>query len=527
MSRTLSHLPRAIACGLLGSLLSLSVGAQAPSAAPRASGTATAPSGVYYEIFVRAFADSNGDGIGDLNGITAKLDYLKSLGVSGLWLTPINPSPSYHGYDITDYYGINAQFGTAADFQKLLDEAHKRGIAVIIDLVINHTSDQHPWFQSAADPKSPKHDWYSWSNAHTDLNAVSATDTPAWHALGDQHYLGTFTRSMPDLNYDTPAVRREMIKLGEYWLDKGVDGFRLDAAQHIYFDLKSQRNDPKILAKNITWWSDFRHGLDTVKPGAYVVGEVTRDNPEEIAPYFKPLSAAFDFPLATQLIESAKSERAGSLSALLDRTEAAYRQVTGKSGVDAPFLSNHDQNRVMSQLDGNAQHMRMAAAMLLTLPGHPFIYYGEELGMRGQKPDENIREPMRWHRDDQGADETHWKAFSAGDGPEVSVDAEQADAHSLLHYYTSLIGWRRQISALRDGTLSAWSQANPKIAAWQLSDAQSRVLVVHNLSGTAQTIDVSNAKGHRFDALQKQSEPGITLAGGKLQLPPYSSAIVR
>ncbi len=527
MSRTLSHLRRAIALGLLGSLLSLSVRAQAPSAAPRASGMATAPSGVYYEIFVRAFADSDGDGIGDLNGITAKLDYLKSLGVSGLWLTPINPSPSYHGYDITDYYGINAQFGTAADFQKLLDEAHKRGIGVIIDLVINHTSDQHPWFQSAADPKSPKHDWYSWSNAHTDLNAVSATDTPAWHALGGQHYLGTFTRSMPDLNYDTAAVRREMIKLGEYWLDKGVDGFRLDAAQHIYFDLKSQRNDPKILAKNITWWSDFRHGLDTVKPGAYVVGEVTRDNPEEIAPYFKPLSAAFDFPLATQLIESAKSERAGSLSALLDRTEAAYRQVTGKSGVDAPFLSNHDQNRVMSQLDGNAQHMRMAAAMLLTLPGHPFIYYGEELGMRGQKPDENIREPMRWHRDDQGADETHWKAFSAGDGPEVSVDAEQADAHSLLHYYTSLIGWRRQISALRDGTLSAWSQDNPQIAAWQLSDARSRVLVVHNLSGTAQTIDVSNAKGHRFDALQEQSEPGITLAGGKLQLPPYSSAIVR
>ncbi|NYE28252.1 glycosidase [Rhodanobacter sp. K2T2] len=527
MSRTLPLLSRAIALGFLGSLLSLSVGAQAPSTAPHASDTAMAPSGVYYEIFVRAFADSNGDGIGDLNGITGKLDYLKSLGVSGLWLTPINPSPSYHGYDVTDYYGINKQFGTAADFQKLLDEAHKRGIAVIIDLVINHTSDQHPWFQSAVDPKNPKHDWYNWSNAHTDLKAISATDTPAWHALGDQHYLGTFTRAMPDLDYDTPAVRQEMIKLGRYWLGKGVDGFRLDAAQHIYFDLKSQRNDPKILAKNITWWSDFRHGLDTVKPDAYVVGEVTRDNPQEIAPYFKPLSAAFDFPLATQLIESAKSERAGNLGALLARTEAAYRQVTGKSGVDAPFLSNHDQNRVMSQLDGSAQHMRMAAAMLLTLPGHPFIYYGEELGMRGQKPDENIREPMRWHRDDHGADETHWKTFSAGDGPEVSVDAEQADANSLLHYYTILIGWRRQIGALRDGTLSAWSPSNPQIAAWQLSDAQSRVLVVHNLSGETQTVDVSHALGHRFDTLQEKSRQDIALAQGKLQLPPYSSAIVR
>jgi len=484
-------------------------------------------SGVYYEIFVRAFADSNGDGVGDLNGITAKLDYLKSLGVSGLWLMPINPTPSYHGYDITDYYGINPQYGTAADFQHLLSEAHKRGIAVIIDLVINHSSDQHPWFKSAVDPKSRYHDWYSWSNAQTDLGAISATDTPAWHAIGDQHYLGVFTRAMPDLNYDNPAVRQEMIKLGRFWLDKGVDGFRLDAAQHIYFDLKSQKNDPKILAKNITWWSNFRHGIDAVKPDAYVVGEVARDSAEEIAPYFKPLSAAFDFPLAKQLIDSAKSERAGDLGALLDRTETAYRKVTGKSGVDAPFLSNHDQDRVMSQLDGNAQHMRMAAAMLLTLPGHPFIYYGEELGMRGQKPDENIREPMRWHRDDHGADETRWKTFSAGDGPDISVDAEQTNTDSLLNYYTTLIGWRRQISALRDGTLSNWPQANPQIVAWQLRDAHSRVLVVHNLSGTAQTVDVTHATGHRFGALQEQSNPGITLTQGQLQMPPYSSAIVR
>jgi alpha-amylase len=529
MSISFALLRHAIAFGLLGAAMSLPVAAQSPSPASVDAKTpaADAPSGVYYEIFVRAFADSNGDGIGDLNGITAKLDYLKALGVSGLWLTPINPSPSYHGYDITDYYGINPQFGTAADFQKLLDEAHKRGIAVIMDLVINHTSDQHPWFQAATDPKNPKHDWYSWSNAKTDLNAISATDTPAWHALGNQHYLGTFTRAMPDLNYDTPAVRQEMIKLGRYWLGKGVDGFRLDAAQHIYFDLKSQKNDPAILAKNIAWWMDFRHGIDTVKPGAYVVGEVTRDSPEQIAPYFKPLSAAFDFPLATQLIKSAGSERAGDLAALLDRAQIAYQKVTGKSGVDAPFLSNHDQARVMSQLDGSAPHMRMAAAMLLTLPGHPFIYYGEELGMRGQKPDENIREPMRWHRDDHGADETHWKAFSAGDGPDVSVDAEQADANSLLHYYTTLIGWRRQIGALRDGTLSAWSTGNPQIAAWQLSDAHSRVLVVHNLSGTAQTIDVSHAAGHRFDMLQERSQPGTTLADGKLQLPPYSSAILR
>lgn len=485
------------------------------------------PSGVYYEIFVRAFADSNGDGIGDLNGLTAKLDYLKSLGVSGLWLMPINPTPSYHGYDVTDYYGINPQYGTAADFQRLLSEAHKRGISVIIDLVINHTSDQHPWFTAAADPKNPKHDWYSWSTATTDLGAISATDTPAWHALGSQHYLGIFARDMPDLNYDNPAVRDEMIRLGRYWLEHGVDGFRLDAAQHIYFDFKSQRNDRKILASNLDWWTAFRHGIDTVKPGAYVVGEVTRDSPEEIAPYFRPLSAAFDFPLATQLIDSARSERAGALGALLERTELAYRKVTKKSGVDAPFLSNHDQNRVMSQLDGSAPHMRMAAAMLLTLPGHPFLYYGEELGMRGQKPDDSIREPMRWHRDDHGTDQSRWKSFSAGDGPEVSVDAEQSDPQSLLHDYTRLIGWRRQISALRDGTLSVWPLANPGVIAWQLQDRASRVLVMHNLSATSQLVNVTSALGHRYDALAQKSGPDVTLIKGQLMMPPYSTAIVR
>jgi len=491
----------------------------------------TADSGVYYEIFVRAFDDSNGDGIGDLNGITDRLDYLASLGVSGLWLMPINPSPSYHGYDITDYYGINPQYGNMADFKRLLDEAHKRHIKVIIDLVINHSSNQHPWFGAANRPGDPRHDWYSWAKPGTDLQAISATDSPAWHATPDgksdakQYYLGVFTGAMPDLNYDTPAVRAEMIKLGRYWLNFGVDGFRLDAAQHIYWDFKSQKHDPAILKKNIAWWSQFRRGIDAVKPDAYVVGEVSRDDPEELAPYFKPLSAAFDFPLAKQLIASASDERAGGLGALLTRTELAYRKATGKSGVDAPFLSNHDQERVMSQLGGNAQHMRMAAAMLLTLPGHPFLYYGEELGMRGEKPDENLREPMRWHRNDHGDGETRWKNFSAGDDATVSVDAEQADTDSLLSFYRRLIGWRKQVSALRDGALRNYPLADPRLAAWELHDAHADVLVVHNLSGTARSIELPR-DNHRFGTVQLQSTSGATIDHGKLQLPPYSSVIL-
>jgi alpha-amylase len=513
---------RCIASSLLFALLAL--GSSVPAAAAPAVPAASAPSGVWYEIFVRSWVDTDGDGTGDLNGVTAKLDYLKSLGVSGIWLMPINPSPSYHGYDVTDYYAINPQYGTMVDFQRLLREAHQRHIKVIIDLVINHTSDRHPWFEAARDPADPHHGWYSWAGPHTDLHAADAAGSQAWHALGAAHYLGDFSGNMPDLDYDTPAVRREMVKLGQYWLKKGVDGFRLDAAQHIYYDFKADEHNPLTLKKNLAWWSEFRRGLDQVNPAAYVVGEVTRDSADELAPYFKPLDAVFDFPLATRLIDSALSERAGDLGALLAHTDAAYRKVAGKSGVDAPFLSNHDQDRVMSQLDGNPQHMRMAAAMLLTLPGQPFIYYGEELGMRGRKPDPDLREPMRWNRAADAPGETRWKASTTHDGAAVSVEAEQADPDSLLRYYTMLIHWRSAVSALRDGAIHEYAMANPHIAAWQLDDAASHVLVLHNLSGQTQDVPLGDA---RFHAVLLHSKPGVTLRHDRLRMPAYTTAILQ
>jgi glycosidase len=510
---------------LVAQLLIASPAQAAPPTATSASTPPQAASGVWYEIFVRSWYDTNGDGIGDLNGVTEKLDYLQSLGISGIWLMPINPSPSYHGYDITDYYGINPQYGTMTDFEHLLAEAHKRHIKMIIDLVINHSSDQHPWFKAAQDPHSPYHDWYSWSNATTNLQAISATGSPAWHATPDgQHYLGVFTGAMPDLDYDTLAVRREMIRLGQFWLKKGVDGFRLDAAQHIYDDFDSQRNDPAILRKNLAWWSAFRHGIDAVKPGAYVVGEVTRDSPDELAGYFQPLSAVFDFPLAKQLIDSAKHERNGDLGKLLQHTDALYRQASGKSGVDAPFLSNHDQERVISQLDGNAQHVRMAAAMLLTLPGHPFIYYGEELGVQGRKPDEDLRQPMRWYRDPHGKGETSWEPLNAADGPTISVQTEQQEPGSLLQFYRMLIDWRRQIPALREGSLRNHPLDNLRLVAWELRDGGDRVLVMHNLSGTAQVVDSGSMRG--FTKVRLRTRPGITITDDKLRLPAYSSAVL-
>jgi alpha-amylase len=484
------------------------------------------PSGVYYEIFVRAFYDSNGDGIGDLNGITQKLDYIKSLGVSGIWLMPINPSPSYHGYDITDYEGINPQYGTMQDFKKLVDEAHKRGIKVVIDMVINHTSDQNPWFKDAQNPKDPHHDWYVWAKPNSDLQAISATGGPAWHrAPNGQYYVGVFTSAMPDLNYDNPAVRKEMIDVGAFWLREGLDGFRLDAAQHIYDDLRSDMDSPVALKKNVQWWSEYRHALEAVNPNVWLVGEVARQNPDDLTPYMGPLNTVFDFPVATQLIASVKQERNLGIGRGLEYTYAAYRKHDDGQFDDAPFLSNHDQDRVMSQLEGSDAHMRTAAALLLTLPGHPFIYYGEELGMQGTKPDEDIREPMRWYRNGKGPGVASWKDWSTHDGPNVSVEAEQNDAGSLLNLYRTLIGWREQIGALRDGTLRDVPVADPHLLAYTLQDAQSRVLVVHNLSRDTRTMTLGDDT--HVAAVVRQTRPGVVLAHGQVTLPPYTTAILQ
>jgi len=508
--------------------LSLTLGAASMHAradAPPAPASNPQPSGVYYEIFVRAWYDTNGDGIGDLNGVTAKLDYLKSLGISGIWLMPINSSPSYHGYDITDYYGINPQYGSTADLEHLVAEAHKRGIAVTMDMVINHTGKEHPWFVDAQNAGGAHRNWYSWTSKQPDLAAISATDTPIWHAGNDGWYIGVFGGHMPDLNYDNPAVRAEMIKVGQYWLGKGVDGFRLDAAKHIYVDFKSDVHSEKALEKNVAWWTEYHDALAKTHPNVTLVGEVSATSPKELAPYLKPLGSIFDFPLAEQLIVSAKSERAGQLGDLLKATNEAYKAAGDTPHIDSTFLSNHDQERVMSRLDGNVDHMRMAAAMLLTLPGRPYIYYGEELGMEGKKPDENLREPMRWQRE-AGPGESRWKPSSAHQGQAVSVQAEQDDPGSLYNTYRTLIGWRAQNSALRDGDLSMVATGLPSVVAYWRNDGKQKLLVVHNLSGKSAVWKPKGDLLPKDATMQLTTKPHAALEHGKLQLPAYSTVVL-
>ena len=480
-------------------------------------------SGVYYEIFVRSFADSNGDGVGDLNGITARLDYLRWLGVSGLWLTPIYPSPSYHGYDVTNYFAINPQFGTMADFKRLLRQAHARGIKVLLDMVLNHTSDRNPWFEQALDPKSPYHDWYTWAGTAADLTAMSSQNSPAWHRRNGQYYLGDFTSEMPDLNYENPDVRREMIKVGRFWLARGVDGFRLDATTQIYIDFKSDIDSPRAMEKNVAWWQQYDLALRATDPNVFLLGEVPARNEAEAAPYYSALNCVFDVPLAEVLIASASGETSSNLGDYVRNAWRGFQQEARGPIVDSPFIGNHDRDRVINQLNGNMSHARMAAAMLLTLPGDPFIYYGEEIGMHGAKPDPAIREPMRWDRSPR-ADETSWEPAPDNTSPSLSVAAERADPQSLLYFYRRLIHWRTDLLALRDGDITPYPADGGAISAYTRADHAQRLLVIHNLSGTTRNVSLPDAS---FRAVIRRTRPGIRLVGRDLTMPAYSTAILQ
>ena len=524
--------------------------AQSPEAAVQSSSpahTATItgstvdeqPSTVFYEIFVRSFYDSNGDGIGDLQGITEKLDYLNDgdpsthddLGIGGIWLMPVNPSPSYHGYDVTDYRSINPDYGTMEDMQTLIREAHKRGIKVIMDLVVNHTSSAHPWFtDSAAHKDSPYRNWYIWAeDQKRQVSGTSAAGSGSpWHQLLGSHYMGTFWEGMPDLNFDNPGVRSEMKSIGAYWLDQGVDGFRLDAAKHIYEDLLSDKNDATT-SKNVAWWQEFRTAMNEVNPQAYIVGEVWENSAVSVGAYLNhAFDSGFNFGLAETLVNSALAEKDSGAAFTLERTYKLYSEISEGAFTDAIFLTNHDQNRVMSQLANQPGHARMAAAMLLTLPGNPFIYYGEEIGMLGVKPDEGIREPMKWTTDGQATGQTTWEPGSNNAGnPGADVESQLNDSNSLLERYRELIRLREEIPALRDGGIRDYSSGNGGVMAFERITAGQHVLVIHNLTGEIQSISLhSGSGGLQYSNILKSVAGNAILSGNGLTLPPYSSAIL-
>ena len=436
---------------------------------------------VFYEAFVRSFYDQNGDGIGDLKGLTAKLDYLNDgdstthsdLGITGIWLMPIMQSPSYHGYDVIDYRTIESDYGTNADYAAFIQAAHKRGIKVIIDLVMNHTSSQNPWFiQSASSTTSTYRNWYRWSP--TSLGTQ-------WFFNNGAYYYANFGSNMPDLNYADADVKTEMFDVARYWLqDMHADGFRLDAVKYI-FETATQVED---VPATFQFWKDFRSYYKSVNPDAFAVGEAWAAT-SIIKKYVENngLDYCFEFNLAGALVNAANNGDAGGLRTAIENSMASFPYLQFGT-----FLTNHDQERVMTTLGNDVTKAKLAAQLLLSFPGIPFIYYGEEIGTVGPKPDENIRTPLQWNNTTNAGftTGTPWHAPQA-DYTTKNIAAQQADKNSLWTVYNKMIQLRNAEPALRRGNYTTLINNSTSVFTFLRQYYGETILVASNLSNTPLT----------------------------------------
>jgi glycosidase len=447
---------------------------------------------VVYEVFVRSFVDSDGDGVGDLAGLTARLDDLNDgdpatttdLGVDALWLMPIFESPSYHGYDVVDYGTVEKDYGTNADLDALVEAAHRRGMKVILDFVMNHTSSQHPWFvDSQSGPGAARRSWYSWRATDPGWTRPWDGSGPTWHLANGAYYYGLFWSGMPDLSYSNPDVEAEMVGAMRFWLARGVDGFRLDAVRYLVETDAGQADLPETHAL----LRRVRAALASEHPDVLLVGEAWTAIPT-VATYWgsgDELHLAFNFELAEGIKASVASGDAADFRTALALTNLA---LSGKDrGFDAPFLSNHDMVRVLRALGGSGSAGRVAAAVLLALPGTPFLYYGEEIGMQGGDgaADQAKRTPYRWTSTAPGygfTTGTPWT--SAPEAAGVDLASQKADPGSLWHLYRRLLALRKSRPALSRGDVSlpGVTGGGPGAVALLRAHEGVRVLFVANLA---------------------------------------------
>lgn len=485
---------------------------------------------VFYEVFVRSFADSTtgplaNDGIGDFQGLIDKLDYLKTLGIGALWLMPITESPSYHGYDTTDYRKVERDYGTNEDFKRFMGECHKRDIKVVIDMVLNHCSSAHPWFKEASKgPGSPHRDWFIWADAKPNWKGPWSENV--WHASREpgqkDFYYGMFNHDMPDLNYRNKDLTAEMHDTAKFWLtEMNVDGFRLDAVRHLIEVGQIQENTPETHA----WLKEFQSYCKSVKPDCFNVGEIWAST-KDIAGYIntREMDSAFEFELEGKLIEAVKSGKAQPLADAMKNSYAAF-----PPGMYSTFLTNHDQGRIMTALKGDEAKARAGASILLTMPGIPFLYYGEEIGMTGDKPDPKIRTPMQWTAG-TGAGFTTGKPWQApnADGGGVNVDAQTANPSSLWNYYARLLQTRERSPALRRGDLKIISAEN-SLLIFTRSLGDETVLVVINLGSTPANVKADALPAdlaRRFASAKHVRTTAIVFPYESGQLPPGEALIL-
>jgi glycosidase len=501
----------------------------------------TWPYGVKYEVFVMSFADGDGDGKGDFKGLTAKLDYLKDLGVNGIWLMPVMPSDTYHKYHVIDYKNIDPDYGTLDDFRKFIAEAHARGIKVITDYVINHTGNKHPWFLEAQKgTDNPYHDYYVWARKDSIRDQIfrkaktsDSDNIRKWHPVnGDttkEQYYGYFNGLCPDLNLDNPKVREEIVDIAKFWLeDLKVDGFRMDAAKHIFPDDRA--------GDNHAFWVWFRGEMEKIKPDVYLVGEVW-SGAKEVAPYLKGLPSLFNFDLGFAITSVVNSGR-DTIGFVQKYKEIKdfYTSVT-PDYLDATFVKNHDQTRLLTALGGDLNKAKLAAAILLTMPGTPYLYYGEEIGMVGDKlqsyqdqfgPDAYVREPFVWAGEGQDKMQTSWeKARFSTDSTVTPCTKQSADKNSLLHFYKKLIAWRNASSALTYGTVDASGIHIEEVVSFKRIYRNEELLVLHNVSDVEVTVVLENDNA-AFDDIEFDTVDGkVAVENAELRLPARSTVILK
>ena len=457
---------------------------------------------VCYEIFVRSFFDSDGDGIGDFNGMTQKLDYIndgdpgtqRDLGARCVWLMPIMPSPSYHGYDATDYYRVNPQYGTNDDFKRFVAEAHKRGVRVLIDMVLNHASNEHPFFKEALlNPGSPYRAW--WRFAPT-AQGQGPWGNVAWHKnpYRDEYYYGVFWHGMPDLNYAHAPVREEARKVATFWLrEMGVDGFRLDAIPYLVEEGGKLAGTPATHA----FFREYGAHVRNIAPESFTVGEVW-DSVGAMLPYYPDqLDGHFAFELSNAIVNAVRNGNAKDLFAGYLRLQSAFPAERW-----SPFLRNHDQTRTATEFRGSVARQKLAATLLLTLPGLPFVYYGEEIGLTGDKPDPRLRTPMHWTTGRAAGFTTGqpWEPLQP-DSNTVTVAAQDGDPNSLLNLFRRLIHLRSAKAALASGVLVPLQTTDTAVAAFIRTDNERLILVVANLGEAPRT-------GVRISTTSSAQHPG-------------------
>ncbi len=489
---------------------------------------------VFYQLHVKSFADSNGDGIGDFVGLTSKLDHLASLGVDCLWIQPMYPSPFRDdGYDIADYTAIHPSYGTLQHFQTFLHEAHARGLRVIVELVLNHTSDQHAWFVEArSSTDNPRRDWYVWSDTDDRYRGVRIIfiDTElsnwAWDPVSKTYYWHRFFSHQPDLNYDNPAVREEIWNVMKFWLDLGVDGFRADAVPYL---IEREGTSCENLPETHAVLKELRARLDAHFTGKVLLAEANMW-PEDVSPYFgagDEFHMSFHFPVMPRMFMALRLEDRKPLIDIIERTPSIPESC--QWGI---FLRNHDEltlemvtavereymwdeyakdprarinlgirRRLAPLMEGDRRRVELMSGLLMSLPGSPILYYGDEIGMGDNVylGDRNsVRTPMQWSGGVNAG-------FSTAD-PErlwlplvqnalygyqaVNVESQQRNPTSLLNWTRRLIEVRRSTRVFGRGSIEVLKPANHRVLAFTRTLGRETVLAVNNLAGTAQAVEL-------------------------------------